>query len=163
MLLACATCTSHAPALQLMLPPTAVLKTILLTLPSCLPPARQVPVEFKAFVPSTSMVRIQLGAGVSMITYVNTVPIDDKRSINRFCLIRNFAPNGAFDAHAKKAMYKILGEDKVGGRLTARVLLLHCCCTAAVPGPTVLRLCLLFCCCTGSCCCWRTSPYPALL
>jgi hypothetical protein len=72
-------------------------------------------VEFKAFVPSTSMVRIQLGAGVSMITFVNTVPIDDKRSINRFCLIRNFAPNKAFDAYAKKAMFKILGEDKVGG------------------------------------------------
>lgn len=81
---------------------------------SLCPTPPQVPVEFKAFVPSTSMVRIQLGAGVSMITYVNTVPIDEKRSINRFCLIRNFAPSSAFDAYAKKAMYKILGEDKVG-------------------------------------------------
>jgi hypothetical protein len=105
-------------------------------------------VEFKAFVPSTSMVRIQLGAGVSMITYVNTVPINDKRSINRFCLIRNFAPNDAFDAYAKKAMYKILGEDKVGGRLTARVLLLHCCCAwtycaASVPAVLLLHWLLL--------------------
>jgi hypothetical protein len=50
-----------------------------------------VPVEAKAILPSTSSVRIQLGAGVSMITFVNTVPISATRSVNRFCLIRNFA------------------------------------------------------------------------
>ena len=37
-----------------------------------------------------------------MITFVNTVPIDDKRSINRFCLIRNFALWPAFDSYARK-------------------------------------------------------------
>lgn len=48
----------------------------------------QVPVEARAYLPSTSYVKITLGAGVQMITFVNTVPSDDKRSVNRFCLIR---------------------------------------------------------------------------
>lgn len=73
----------------------------------------RVPVEARAYLPSTSYVRIQLGAGVSMITFVNTVPIDEKRSINRFCLIRNFAPWAIFDPWARNSMYRILGEDKV--------------------------------------------------
>lgn len=73
----------------------------------------QVPVEARAYLPSTSYVKITLGNGVEMITFVNTVPIDDKRSINRFCLIRNFALWPAFDSYARKNMFKILGEDKV--------------------------------------------------
>jgi hypothetical protein len=48
-----------------------------------------------------------------MITYVNTVPIDEHRSVNRFCLIRNFATHPAADPFVKKEMFKILGEDKV--------------------------------------------------
>ncbi len=43
------------------------------------------------------------------------MPIDEKRSINRFCLIRNFAGSSAFDSWARNAMFRILGEDKVGG------------------------------------------------
>lgn len=71
-----------------------------------------VPVEARAYLPSTSYVKITLGGGVQMITFVNTVPIDDKRSINRFCLIRNFAQWEGFDGFAEKSMMKILGEDK---------------------------------------------------
>jgi len=48
-----------------------------------------------------------------MITFVNTVPIDANRSVNRFCLIRNFAGWDGFDIWARNAMYKILNEDKV--------------------------------------------------
>ncbi|GFR49992.1 hypothetical protein Agub_g12138 [Astrephomene gubernaculifera] len=72
-----------------------------------------VPVEARAFLPSTSSVKITLGGGVQMITYVNTVPIDEHRTINRFCLIRNFATSPLFDAYTRKNMYKILTEDKV--------------------------------------------------
>lgn len=54
---------------------------------------------------------------MQMVTFVNTVPIDDKRSVNRFCLIRNFAGWEGFDAWARRAMFKILGEDKVCGWL----------------------------------------------
>jgi len=53
-------------------------------------------------------------AGVQMITFVNTTPIDENRAINRFCLIRNFAGWEGFDGWARSAMFKILGEDKVG-------------------------------------------------
>eukprot|EP00198_Chlamydomonas_reinhardtii_P012943 XP_001702280.1 predicted protein [Chlamydomonas reinhardtii] len=71
-----------------------------------------VPVEARALLPSTSYVKITLGAGIQMITYVNTVPIDEHRSINRFCLIRNFALSPVFDDYTRKSMFKILGEDK---------------------------------------------------
>jgi phenylpropionate dioxygenase-like ring-hydroxylating dioxygenase large terminal subunit len=72
-----------------------------------------VPVTAKAMLPSTSAVHIELAHGVKMITFVNTVPISENRAINRFCLIRNFALNPAFDFMARDNMYKILGEDKV--------------------------------------------------
>eukprot|EP00878_Enallax_costatus_P003488 GHUV01003701.1.p1 GENE.GHUV01003701.1~~GHUV01003701.1.p1 ORF type:complete len:521 (+),score=199.28 GHUV01003701.1:1499-3061(+) len=72
-----------------------------------------VPVEAKAMLPSTSAVNIELAHGVKMITFVNTVPINENKAINRFCLIRNFALNPAFDFMARDNMYKILGEDKV--------------------------------------------------
>lgn len=72
-----------------------------------------VPVVAKAMLPSSSAITIQLGAGVSMITFVNTVPISADRAVNRFCLIRNFAGWDGFDAWARNAMYRILGEDKV--------------------------------------------------
>ncbi|KXZ50765.1 hypothetical protein GPECTOR_15g450 [Gonium pectorale] len=71
-----------------------------------------VPVEARAMLPSTSYVKITLGGGIQMITYVNTVPIDENRAINRFCLIRNFALSPIFDGYTRKSMFKILGEDK---------------------------------------------------
>jgi hypothetical protein len=42
-----------------------------------------VPVHAKAMLPSSSAITIQLGAGVKMITFVNTVPISENRCINR--------------------------------------------------------------------------------
>jgi hypothetical protein len=61
-----------------------------------------VPVTAKAMLPSTSAVTIQLAHGVSMITFVNTVPISENKAINRFCLIRNFALWPGFDNVARK-------------------------------------------------------------
>lgn len=72
-----------------------------------------VPVVAKAMLPSSSAITIQLGAGVRMITFVNTVPISENKCINRFALVRNFAGWDGFDGWARKAMFKILGEDKV--------------------------------------------------
>ena len=40
------------------------------------------------------------------------VPISENRSINRFCLIRNFGGWEGFDSYARAQMLKILGEDK---------------------------------------------------
>ena len=74
-----------------------------------------VPVELKAFLPMTSAVRITLGRGIQMITFVNTVPIDENRSVNRFCLIRNFAIDPAMDGFVRDNMMTILSEDKVSG------------------------------------------------
>lgn len=74
-----------------------------------------VPVVAKALLPSTSMIKITLGAGIEFITFVCTVPISKDKCINRFALLRNFLPQPAtiLDPWAQSAMYKILGEDKV--------------------------------------------------
>lgn len=48
-----------------------------------------------------------------MITFVNTVPIDEHRCVNRYCLVRNFAGWSALDIFAQRAMDKILNQDKV--------------------------------------------------
>jgi hypothetical protein len=42
-----------------------------------------VPVTAKAMLPSSSAITIQLGAGVRMITFVNTVPINENKCVNR--------------------------------------------------------------------------------
>ncbi|KAG7675182.1 hypothetical protein Ndes2526B_g08041 [Nannochloris sp. 'desiccata'] len=80
----------------------------------------EVSVTAKAFLPSTSMISFTLGNGLSFITFVNTVPISENKSVNRFALVRNLAwdRTGTFnskvwDTWARKAMMKILGEDKV--------------------------------------------------
>lgn len=75
-------------------------------------PGSSVPVTAKAMLPSTSAVTIELAHGVSMITFVNTVPISETKCVNRFCLIRNFAGWEGFDDYARRSMLKILGEDK---------------------------------------------------
>jgi hypothetical protein len=41
------------------------------------------------------------------------VPISENKSINRFCLIRNFMGWDGFDDYARSQMFKILTEDKV--------------------------------------------------
>ena len=55
-----------------------------------------------------------------MITYVNTVPIDEHRSINRFCLIRNFALSPVFDDYTRKV--------REGGRAIPFMIPTHTCC-----------------------------------
>lgn len=72
----------------------------------------RVPVAFTAFLPSTSAIKIVLGRGVEMITFVNTVPIDKNKSVNRFCLLRNFARSPLLDSIARRAMLEVLSEDK---------------------------------------------------
>lgn len=79
----------------------------------------EVYVTARAFLPSTSVITFTLGAGLSFTTFVNTVPIHANKTLNRFALVRNlnwdtsgiFNAN-AWDALARKAMYKILSEDK---------------------------------------------------
>jgi hypothetical protein len=46
-----------------------------------------VPVTAKAMLPSSSAITIQLGSGVRMITFVNTVPISENRCVNRWGLL----------------------------------------------------------------------------
>lgn len=78
-----------------------------------------VDVDIQIRLPYTSIIKISLGAGVQMITVVNTTPINAYQSMNRFCLWRNFAPWSVFDGVAYRAMMTILGQDK------AMVELLH--------------------------------------
>ena len=73
-----------------------------------------------AFLPSTSSISFTLGNGLSFTTFVNTVPVSANKSVNRFALVRNLSwdKSGAFNARAwdswaRRAMLKILGEDKV--------------------------------------------------
>ncbi len=81
----------------------------------------EVEVHAQALLPSTSVVAFELAFGISMITVVNTVPIDARRSVNRFALVRNFGRSRgawprplqrAVDAFARRAMVRILSEDK---------------------------------------------------
>ena len=79
----------------------------------------EVEVHAQALLPSTSVVAFELAFGVSMITFVNTVPISATKSVNRFALVRNFsrkvgpAPlQAAVDGFARQAMVRILTEDR---------------------------------------------------
>jgi len=72
----------------------------------------EVDVTAKAMLPSTSVISFTLGAGVSFITFVNTVPIDEHRSVNRYSLIRNRFAMEFLDPLADDAMRKIFSEDK---------------------------------------------------
>ena len=72
-------------------------------------------VTAKALLPSTSVISFTLGRGLSFTTFVNTVPIDANRTINRFALIRRLDvdPIGAaifnsaaWDSMARQAMIK---------------------------------------------------------
>lgn len=42
----------------------------------------------QALLPSTSVIGFTLGNGLSFTTFVNTVPINEHRTVNRFALIR---------------------------------------------------------------------------
>lgn len=80
----------------------------------------EVHVTATAYLPSTSVITFTLGNGLSFTTFVNTVPVNANKTVNRFCLVRNVAwdKTGVFNADmwdefARKAMLRILGEDKV--------------------------------------------------
>ncbi len=77
-------------------------------------------VTAKAFLPSTSVITFTLGNGLSFTTFVNTVPVNANKTVNRFCLVRNISWDktglfnaDAWDEFARQAMLRILGEDKV--------------------------------------------------
>lgn len=70
--------------------------------------------------PSTSVITFTLGNGLSFTTFVNTVPVNATKTVNRFCLVRNISWDktglfnaDAWDEFARQAMLRILGEDKV--------------------------------------------------
>ncbi|KAL0037931.1 hypothetical protein WJX79_006055 [Trebouxia sp. C0005] len=76
-------------------------------------------VTAQALLPSTSVISFTLGNGLSFTTFVNTVPINGNRTVNRFALVRNLSSDktgifnmGAWDRFARQAMVKILTEDK---------------------------------------------------
>ena len=69
----------------------------------------------QALLPSTSIISFTLGRGLSFTTFVNTVPIDGQRTINRFALVRrldvdpigaSFFNSSAWDRLAREAMIK---------------------------------------------------------
>jgi phenylpropionate dioxygenase-like ring-hydroxylating dioxygenase large terminal subunit len=79
----------------------------------------EVLVHAKALLPCTSVVGFTLAHNIKMITFVNTVPIDGNKSLNRFALLRNFAHGPALgplewvaDRIAVRAMKQIMAEDK---------------------------------------------------
>jgi len=70
-------------------------------------------VTAKAMLPSTSVIAFTLGNGLSFTTFVNTVPINEHRTVNRFALIRRLDVDaigarvfnmGAWDRFARQAM-----------------------------------------------------------
>lgn len=75
----------------------------------------EVHVTAKALLPSTSVIAFTLGNGLSFTTFVNTVPVNANKTINRFALVRKLGDNklinGIFnakiwDATARQAMIK---------------------------------------------------------
>ncbi|KAK9824593.1 hypothetical protein WJX72_011558 [[Myrmecia] bisecta] len=76
-------------------------------------------VTAQALLGSTSVIAFTLGNGLSFTTFVNTVPINGNRTVNRFALVRNLSIDktgifnmNAWDGMARKAMLRILSEDK---------------------------------------------------
>ena len=83
------------------------------------------------------------GNGLSFITFVNTVPIDANRTINRFALIRNISQPLAgkvfnldlWDRIAVDAMYKCASIASYCAPLVTKPLrAVRCTCNRAVPG-----------------------------
>ena len=67
----------------------------------------------KALLPSTSVIAFTLGNGLSFTTFVNTVPINEHRTVNRFALVRKLSADrlgvfnwGAWDSIARQSMIK---------------------------------------------------------
>ncbi len=67
----------------------------------------------KALLPSTSVIAFTLGNGLSFTTFVNTVPINEHRTVNRFALVRKLSADklgvfnwNAWDSIARQAMIR---------------------------------------------------------
>lgn len=73
----------------------------------------EVNVTAQALLPSTSVISFTLGNGLSFTTFVNTVPINEHRTVNRFALIRRLSIDklgifnmDAWDKYARQAMIR---------------------------------------------------------
>jgi len=75
----------------------------------------EVHVTAKALLPSTSVIAFTLGNGLSFTTFVNTVPINEHRTVNRFALVRRLDVDAigarvfnmdAWDRFARQAMLR---------------------------------------------------------
>jgi hypothetical protein len=73
----------------------------------------EVHVSAQALLPSTSVISFTLGNGLSFTTFVNTVPINEHRTVNRFALIRRLSIDklgifnmDAWDRFARQAMIR---------------------------------------------------------
>jgi hypothetical protein len=98
-----------------------------------------VPVEYTAFLPSTSATRVTLAGGSQMITFVATTPVDAERATVRLAFIRNFARSPLLDGIVRRSAVKVLNEDKVCvcvcvGRASACLRVWAC---APCPDPAV--------------------------
>mmetsp|Transcript_32024 Transcript_32024/g.38775 ORF Transcript_32024/g.38775 Transcript_32024/m.38775 type:complete len:645 (+) Transcript_32024:157-2091(+) len=74
----------------------------------------QVDIQAEAMLPCSSAISFELGAGIKMVTYVSTVPIDGNRTINRYALARNFLAGDlpGTKEYVRKSMTKIFSEDE---------------------------------------------------
>ena len=89
----------------------------------------------QALLPSTSVISFTLGRGLSFTTFVNTVPMDGQRTINRFALVRRLDvdPIGAsffnsplWDSLARQAMLKCAARLWPGCTPGAKAQLICC-------------------------------------
>ena len=85
----------------------------------------------QALLPSTSVITFTLGNGLSFTTFVNTVPINATRTINRFSLVRKL-DIGAVGSH----VFNMDAWDRVGASRCALCRGLLC---RALPAS--LRVC----------------------
>lgn len=72
----------------------------------------EVHVTARAYLPSVSYIRFELGGGISFLTYVATVPVSETRTVNRYVLGRTKFPGRIWDPMARSAMERIFEEDR---------------------------------------------------
>lgn len=72
----------------------------------------EVHVTARAFLPSVSYIRFELGRGMSFLTYVATIPVDERTTLNRYVLGRTKFPGTFWDPMARRAMDRIFSEDR---------------------------------------------------
>lgn len=72
----------------------------------------EVHVTARAYLPSISTIRFELGGGISFLTYVATVPVSPTKTVNRYVLARTRFPGTFWDPMARSAMEEIFEEDR---------------------------------------------------